>query len=206
MPTTTMGGVASNSFADLERQVVSEVSGVSAALFTQTLHLAAAEFMRISRAWREDLAVGSFSSLGTYKFDLVSATVGVQARANPVLWVKIDGVELPCGPYGWRINQPTLGTGNQQIEFLDPYDSMESGTITARVVWVPLFDVANEPAWCYAEFGGHFATLAKGMLMKMPKKSWTNIELGMQMEREAKGAAMRVRSEMDRNNQRPVVL
>ena len=203
---TGMGVAASNSFADLERQAVSDVPGVPGPLFTQTQHLAAAEFMRISRAWREDLAVGAFSSAGTFKFDLVSATAGVQARANPVIWVKIDGVEVPCGPYAWRVNQPALGTGNQQIEFLDPYDSLESGTITARVVWVPLFDVANEPAWVYAEFGGHFSTLTKGMLMKMPKKPWTNMELGMQLEREAKSAAMRVRSEMDRNDQRPVVL
>ena len=196
-----MGDKAADTVGKLKAHIVTNVSGVSDPLLTQTIHRAGSEWMRLARVWRETLSLGDLED-EVYTFNL-EQDEAYRARVNPLMWVKIDGTAIERLYY--TLNEPASAGEPQTLTLLAPYNTLADGDVTARVVWVPMFDASEEPDWVWANFGGYIADLAIGRLLRMPRKPWTDVAYGTELEGMALAHAMRTRSESERNDPQEVI-
>ena len=189
-----MGDKLNDRFTLLLRHIAPDLPGCGDPIITQELHKAAAEFMRIAKAWRETLTLGDIEDDTSFK---VAQSDGYRARAE-TMWVKIDGVEIPRQFY--RLDFPSSAGEAQTLTILDPYDAVESGEVTAKVLWIPTFDAGDMPEWAIDSFSGGFINITRGRAMMMPKKPWSDFPAGKEYLRLGQAEAMRARSEADRND------
>lgn len=196
-----MGSTASASYADIHRQIVGELAGVADPLLNQVIHRACSKFLEISRVWRSDADLGTMAL--SVLLDISKPTNGLTGTllvtydAYPcyIRWVKLDGSVIPRA--FWRINQPASNAVVSKLEMLEPYNEVCDSTVLARVCWVLRWDAAVVPDWIYGRYGDIISDLARGELMLMSKKPWTDQEAGAMAKRLGQLAAMRVRSESD---------
>ena len=196
-----MGQTASASFTDIHRQIIGELAGVADPLLNQVIHRACSRFLEISRVWRSTPDLGSL--LTSVVLNLAKPTNGLTGAslvtydAYPcyVRWVKIDDVMTPRA--FWRVNQPASNATLPTIELLEPYDTTCDADMTVRVCWSSRWDSAVVPDWIYGRYGDIISDMARGELMLMTRKPWTDLTMGAMVKQSGQLAAMRVRSESD---------
>lgn len=196
-----MGSTASASYSDIHRQIVGELAGVADPLLNQVIHRACSKFLEISRVWRSDADLGTMEL--SVLLDISKPTNGLTGEslvtydAYPcyIRWVKLDGSVIPRA--FWRVNQPASNAVVAKLEMLEPYNEVCDSEVNARVCWALRWDAAVVPDWIYGRYGDIIADLARGELMLMTKKPWTDQEAGAMAKRSGQLAAMRVRSESD---------
>jgi hypothetical protein len=196
-----MGATPAYAYADLHRFVIVDVTGPSEPLLNQEIQRATAKFIRLSECWRETLDLGNLTS--GYTFDFTYPTNGLTGvdlvtysafPKIPLLWVKVDGIEIKRQFY--RVNNPTVKDGPYQLEFLEPYDDVGQGEVTVRVAWRLRFDADPAPEWIYSQYGDIIATIARGALLTAVNKPWSSKDEGKDVAMQGVNQAHRVLAEM----------
>lgn len=196
-----MGATASAGYADIHRQIVAELAGVADPLLNQVIHRACSRFLEISRVWRGDVDLGDMSAAVVLDIDKPTngltgdSLVTYDAYPSYIRWVKLDGSIIPRA--FWRLNQPASNAAVATLEMLDPYDETCDAEVEARVCWAIRWDAAVVPNWIYGRYGDIVTDIARGELMLMTRKPWTNPTAGDAAKQRGQLAAMRVRAEAD---------
>lgn len=196
-----MGATPAYSYADLHRFVVVDVSGPPEPLIYQEIQRATAKFIRLSDCWRETLDMGDLEDAYTFDFPYpTNGLTGVDLVTYsafpkiPLIWVKVDGVEIKRQFF--RVNNPTVKDGPFQLEFLEPFNQIGDGDVTARISWRLRFDADPAPEWIYTQYGDIIANLARGAFLTSVGKPWSSEDQGPAVMAQAVNQAHRVLSEM----------
>lgn len=172
-----MSNTYSADYSDLYNWIMPEVPNCPPPLIDQHIYAAFRQFCRDTNAWNETQPLLTIrANVATYPIDLPTSYASVWS----VMRVQRNNRTLrPVTDY-------TIDAADLTLTGVPSQD--EANALEIRAAFSPVFGTGKLPRHILNDWGHDIATRVKADLMKMPDKTWTNLQQAMLYAQEAYNA------------------